>query len=65
MCAGLRMNRQDCEMAGKWSKYGKKYRKEWETEKGLMEWIRSVPNDGKKLSVGIANVKLELTTVIW
>lgn len=52
-------------MAGKWSKYGKKYRKEWETEKGLMEWIRSVSNDGKKLSVGIANVKLELTTVIW
>lgn len=52
-------------MAGKWSKYGKKYCKEWETEKGLMEWIRSVPNDGKKLSVGIANVKLELTTVIW
>lgn len=35
-------------MSGKWGKYGKKYRKEWETEKGLKEWIRSVPNDDRK-----------------
>ncbi|KAK8372256.1 hypothetical protein O3P69_015596 [Scylla paramamosain] len=30
---------------GKWAKYGKKYKKEWEKEDGLREWISGVPGD--------------------
>ena len=30
---------------GKWAKYNKKYRKEWEKEDGLKEWIVAVPSD--------------------
>ncbi|CAL9699734.1 unnamed protein product [Knipowitschia caucasica] len=35
-------------MSGKWGKYQKRYRKEWESERGIKEWIRSVPNDDRK-----------------
>ena len=26
----------------KWAKYGKKYNKDWEKEKGVKEWIQPV-----------------------
>ncbi|XP_067295921.1 protein FAM200A-like [Pseudorasbora parva] len=34
--------------SGKWSKYGKKYSKEWEREDGIKEWIQRVTGDDTK-----------------
>ena len=33
---------------GKWAKYKKRYNVKWESEPGLMEWIRRVPGDETK-----------------
>lgn len=35
-------------MASKWSKYGKRYCKEWEKETQLKDWLRPVTGDDKK-----------------
>ncbi|CAN7987857.1 unnamed protein product [Ixodes pacificus] len=35
-------------MASKWSKYGKRYCKEWEKETQLKDWLRPVTGDNKK-----------------
>jgi len=43
---------------GKWAKYGKKYKKEWEKEDGLREWIACVPGDDS-----VAECKFCKTTI--
>lgn len=32
----------------KWAKYGKKYNKDWEKEKGVKEWIQPIVGDDSK-----------------
>ncbi|KAG0712448.1 hypothetical protein GWK47_018445 [Chionoecetes opilio] len=40
---------------GKWAKYSKKYKKEWETEEPLREWICSVEGNDSKAACRICH----------
>lgn len=43
---------------GKWSKYGKKYKKEWENEADLREWLIEVEGDITKAACRFCNNRL-------
>lgn len=43
---------------GKWSKYGKKYKKEWENEASLKEWIVAVDEDVTKAACRFCHNRL-------
>lgn len=43
---------------GKWSKYGKKYKKEWENEADLREWLIAVEGDITKAACRFCNSRL-------
>lgn len=47
--------RQRRQVMGKWAKYSKRYKKEWENEANLKEWILAVEGDDSKAACKFCN----------
>lgn len=54
----LSYSRPGCEAMGKWAKYSKRYKKEWEDEADLKEWIVAVEGDDSKAACKFCNNRL-------